>query len=230
MYQLNNVYVKRNGKLILKKLTFSIPKDKFTSIIGVSGSGKTTLLHSLAALIPLDSGNIAPKIETDQVAIVMQDHGLFPWKTVEKNIKLARINEQADEALYKKIISDLKLKDLVTRYPHQLSGGQSQRVAIARALYKRPQLILMDEPTASLDEINSLNFLKLLKSIQKMYQMTIVYVTHHLQEAIEMSDQVIVLSNGQVKQILNQRELQKESSYQYLHQQLLKDVEDILDD
>lgn len=208
MYQLNNISVKRNGQQILKDVTVAIPFHHLTSVVGVSGSGKTTLLYTLAGLI--DSiGDISPEICPSDVALVMQEHGLFQWKTVRQNIQLGRINQSQDTQYYQKIIEDLGIAQLEQRYPHQLSGGQSQRVAIARALYKKPKLILMDEPTASLDEVTSYQFLKLLKQLQQDYQMTVVYVTHDLQEAFEISDQIIVLSDGEVVKIVDNIAMEK---------------------
>lgn len=200
MYQLNNLSFKIDDKPILQAVNLQIAKGEITCIVGVSGSGKTTLLNVLAGLNQVTDGEIVPKISPEQVAIVLQEHGLFPWKTALENIRLARINQQADELSLQKIIKDLNLVGLENRYPHQLSGGQSQRVAIARALYKQPQLILMDEPTAALDQVNRLRLIKLLSSLKENYQMTIVYVTHQIDEAIALGDQLVVMNQGKIVQ------------------------------
>lgn len=198
MYQLTNLACQIGDKQILSGITASLDKGKVTGLIGVSGSGKTSLLHAIGGFLPLSEGQITPSIQGRDVALVLQDHGLFPWKTVEANIRLARNKVGQNPALFLKIIEDLAIGDLLDRYPNQLSGGQSQRVAIARALYKEPQIMLMDEPTAFLDEINRMKLRQILKSVQAEYGMTTVYVTHQLQEALDLCDTILILRGGRL--------------------------------
>lgn len=200
MHQLNKVSLVLQGKPILTDITFHLKAGKTTGLLGVSGSGKTSLLHVLAGIHPLNSGTIHPPIDQHELAIVLQDHGLFPWKTVRQNIRLGRLRKGQDNKLLEQIIHDLGIESLLDKYPKQLSGGQSQRVAIARALYQEPRLILMDEPTAALDEMNRLNLRKLLKKIQARYPMTLVYVTHQLEEALDLCDELVLLESGKVIQ------------------------------
>lgn len=221
MYQLNKVSVNLGGHQILKAIDLTINQSEVTGVIGVSGSGKTTLLHTLAGLLELSKGTITPAIKPTDVAIVMQEHGLFPWKTARQNIELGRINQASDDVLLNQIIRDLNIETLLERYPHQLSGGQSQRVAIARALYKMPKLILMDEPTAALDEVNRMKLAQLLKKVQAQYQMTIVYVTHQLQEVVELSNQIIVLNRGEIIKCFDAAQIMD-------NQQLLSDIRVLL--
>ncbi|MBS4455430.1 ABC transporter ATP-binding protein [Tuanshanicoccus lijuaniae] len=200
--KINDLTIQRDGQMLLENLSVEFADKQITAIVGVSGAGKTTLLHALAGLVPVDSGTIEPTLSAKEVALVMQEHGLFPWKTVKQNIELARLNKGQKPHWFQKLVTALGIETLLNRYPHQLSGGQSQRVAIARALYQEAKVILMDEATASLDEVTQLKWQQLLQRIQTQYPVTIIYVTHRLQEAVALSQRIVLMSNGRIVKII----------------------------
>ncbi|MBD3948482.1 ABC transporter ATP-binding protein [Tuanshanicoccus lijuaniae] len=200
--KINDLTIQRDGQMLLENLSVEFADKQITAIVGVSGAGKTTLLHALAGLVPVDSGTIDPALSAKEVALVMQEHGLFPWKTVKQNIELARLNKGQKPYWFQELVTALGIETLLNRYPHQLSGGQSQRVAIARALYQEAKVILMDEATASLDEVTQLKWQQLLQRIQTQYPVTIIYVTHRLQEAVALSQRIVLMSNGRIVKII----------------------------
>ncbi|MBS4461413.1 ATP-binding cassette domain-containing protein [Aerococcaceae bacterium zg-B36] len=229
--KIKELTVKRDGQIILENLSVDFSDKQITALVGVSGSGKTTLLHALAGLVPVDSGVIEPKLQAQDVALVMQEHGLFPWKTVKQNIELARLNKGQKTQWLHELVAELGLESLLNRYPHQLSGGQSQRVAIARALYQEAKVILMDEATASLDEVTQLKWQQLLKKVQSHYPMTIIYVTHRLQEAIALSQRIVLLSKGKIVEVIDADKTmtleQRESLLRNKLMQLMEDEQDV---
>ncbi|MBK0347720.1 ATP-binding cassette domain-containing protein [Aerococcaceae bacterium zg-ZJ1578] len=229
--KIKELTVKRDGQIILENLSVDFSDKQITALVGVSGSGKTTLLHTLAGLVPVDSGVIEPKLQAQDVALVMQEHGLFPWKTVKQNIELARLNKGQKTQWLHELVAELGLESLLNRYPHQLSGGQSQRVAIARALYQEAKVILMDEATASLDEVTQLKWQQLLKKVQSHYPMTIIYVTHRLQEAVALSQRIVLLSKGKIVEVVDADETmtleQQESLLRNKLMQLMEDEQDV---
>ncbi|MBF6978992.1 ABC transporter ATP-binding protein [Aerococcaceae bacterium zg-BR22] len=200
--KINDLTIQRDGQMLLENLSVEFADKQITAIVGVSGAGKTTLLHALAGLVPVDSGTIEPALSAKEVALVMQEHGLFPWKTVKQNIELARLNKGQKPHWFQELVTALGIETLLNRYPNQLSGGQSQRVAIARALYQEAKVILMDEATASLDEVTQLKWQQLLQRIQAQYPVTIIYVTHRLQEAVALSQRIVLMSNGRIVKII----------------------------
>ncbi|MBR7927384.1 ATP-binding cassette domain-containing protein [Aerococcaceae bacterium zg-ZUI334] len=229
--KIKELTVKRDGQIILENLSVDFSDKQITALVGVSGSGKTTLLHALAGLVPVDSGVIEPKLQAQDVALVMQEHGLFPWKTVKQNIELARINKGQKTQWLHELVAELGLESLLNRYPHQLSGGQSQRVAIARALYQEAKVILMDEATASLDEVTQLKWQQLLKKVQSHYPMTIIYVTHRLQEAVALSQRIVLLSKGKIVEVIDSDEtmtlVQRESLLRNKLMLIMEDEQDV---
>ncbi|HFI0463038.1 TPA: ABC transporter ATP-binding protein [Streptococcus suis] len=210
MIQLNKVSLDRSEKRVLTDIDLKVQQGQTLGIIGLSGSGKSTLLYVLAGILKPSQGSLDTGTEDLTTALVFQDHGLFPWKTVRQNIQLGRLNQAPDPQRLDRIIKDLSIGDILDVYPHQLSGGQSQRVAIARALYQEASLILMDEPTASLDEFNRINLRKTLQDLKANYDMTLVYVTHQLREALALCDQILILHEGQVKGQVDPRDFADE--------------------
>lgn len=210
MIQLNKVSLDRSGKRVLTDIDLKVQQGQTLGIIGLSGSGKSTLLYVLAGILKPSQGSLESGTKDLTTALVFQDHGLFPWKTVRQNIQLGRLNQAPDPQRLDRIIKDLSIGDILEAYPHQLSGGQSQRVAIARALYQEASLILMDEPTASLDEFNRINLRKTLQDLKANYDMTLVYVTHQLREALALCDQILILHEGRVKGQVDPRDFADE--------------------
>ena len=191
-------FEKNKKKIILDNFNCKIKKGKFTSIIGPSGTGKTSLLKLVAGLIEPDKGEIKFKNQilnqvVNQITLIQQNPSLMPWLNVHDNIKLAKLNNK--KIKYKnieKLIKDVGLKEFSSYFPHKLSGGLLQRVAIARALLFYPSLLLLDEPFAALDNLSREIISTELVSIIKKNSLTILMVTHSIEEAALLSDEVLV--------------------------------------
>ncbi len=189
---------KKNKKIILDNFNCKIKHGKFTSIIGPSGTGKTSLLKLISGLIKPEKGEIKFKNQDlkyviQEITLIQQNPSLMPWLNVYNNISLANgINRKNKNKNVDKLIKDIGLKEFSSYFPYQLSGGLLQRVAIARALHFNPNLLLLDEPFASLDnlsrEIISLEIVSIIKKVS----LTAVMVTHSIEEAALMSDEVLV--------------------------------------
>jgi NitT/TauT family transport system ATP-binding protein len=192
--EIHNLEVSFDSKKILRSINFHAKQGEFVSVVGKSGAGKTTFLNALAGFIRYNGKiNIAKS-----TGFVFQDYSLFPWLTVRDNIDFG-IRDK-NPAQKKEIISHyLKLIELEThsnKYPSDLSGGQRQRVAIARAFAPNPDIVLMDEPFGALDIYTRDRMQKWLLDLWEKENKTIIFVTHYIDEAIFLSDRVIVLRNG----------------------------------
>ena len=191
-------YEKNNKKIILDNFNCKIKKGKFTSIIGPSGTGKTSLLKLIAGLIEPEKGEIKFENQTlnkviNQITLIQQNPSLMPWLNVYNNITLANSNNKKTN--YKnvdKLIKDIGLGEFSSYFPHKLSGGLLQRVAIARALLFYPSLLLLDEPFAALDNLSREIISTELVSIIKKNSLTVLMVTHSIEEAALLSDEVLV--------------------------------------
>ncbi|MCX5792235.1 MAG: ABC transporter ATP-binding protein [Elusimicrobia bacterium] len=197
-------------------LSLEIRQGEFVSVIGPSGSGKTTLLYLMAGFLRPDSGTLRYKGEevlgpSPERTVIFQEYGLFPWKTAAGNVefplKARGLAADARRAEALKYISMVHLDGFADKYPHQLSGGMKQRVGIARALACGPQAVLMDEPFAALDNITREMLQEEILRLWSGLGKTFVLITHHLDEAIFMSQRVIVMSArpGVVKEIVEVR-------------------------
>ncbi len=195
---IDNVYKIHGNNTILNNISFNLCLGEPISIIGPSGCGKTTLLYLLAGLDKPTSGKISIDYSKLKIAFILQDYGLFPWKTVEKNIllplELKKTHPNIQKNTLKKIVKELKLDGLEKRYPMQLSGGQRQRVAIGRALIKKPDILLMDEPFSSLDAITRKHLQNTIIQLWKHRKITIITVTHSISEAVFLGKQILVLT------------------------------------
>jgi NitT/TauT family transport system ATP-binding protein len=186
---------------------FTVAEREFVSVVGPSGCGKTTLLKCIAGLLEPTSGEVV--LEGDRVmALVFQEYSrsLMPWLSVRKNVALPlRDKPKAERAtLVGDAVEAVGLTDHLDRYPWQLSGGMQQRVAIARALAYQPQILLMDEPFASVDAQTRADLEDLILEVRERYDVTIVFVTHDIDESVYLSDRIVVLgpSPTAVKEIL----------------------------
>lgn len=181
---------------VLKEISFDVQEGEFLSIVGVSGCGKSTLLKIIAGLIKPNRGSI--ESHSDQLAMVFQNFAIFPWLTVRENIefglKMKGVPQKERDVLATEKIKDVGLIGFEDKYPKALSGGMRQRVGLARALALNPKILLMDEPFSSLDTFTAEKLRSDLLGIWQKYKMTIVMVTHFVEEAIELSDKIIVLS------------------------------------
>jgi NitT/TauT family transport system ATP-binding protein len=193
--------------LALDGITFDVRRGEFVCVVGPSGAGKTTLLRCMAGLVAPTSGQArfdgAPlRRVPEQVGVVFQDYSrsLFPWLTVRRNIalplKVRGLDRAARTARAAAVLAAVGLAGAGGRYPWQLSGGQQQRVAIARALSTRPELLLMDEPFASVDTRTRFELEDLILALREELDVTVVFVTHDIDEAIYLADRVVVLSGS----------------------------------
>lgn len=187
----------------IRDISFNMERGGTCAVIGPSGCGKTTLLYVLAGLRPDFTGRVevagAPvgpgRLKT---ALILQDYGLLPWKTVRQNVALGLevrgVPGERRAAACREVLAYQNLLELQDLYPSQLSGGQRQRVAIARAMAVRPDLLLMDEPFSSLDALTRERLQDNLLDIWSGNRMTIVIVTHSIEEAVFLGQKIIVLS------------------------------------
>jgi len=196
---LNNVS-KRFGKFsVLEGISFEVYGGQFVSIVGPSGCGKTSLLYLIQGFTEKDEG----KIETDgRTGFIFQEHNLFPWKTVKDNIMIGPLNngkKNEAEKITNEILKEINLFEFKDYYPHQISGGMKQRVGIARCLANNPHILLMDEPFGSLDYFTKLKMQDFILKLQRKLNLTILFVTHDIDEAIKLSNKIIVLSKRPAK-------------------------------
>ena len=186
----------------LEDVSLKIKRGEFISIIGASGCGKTTLLRSIAGLDKPDSGSIVmddhPITKPDpERGYVFQQGGLFNWLTVEQNIsyglKTRRVYKQKKDDVAK-YIELVGLKGFEDSYPYQISGGMAQRVAIARTLINDPKMLLLDEPMGALDSFTRADIQDKLLELHKLNGITMVLVTHDIDEAIYLSDRIVIMT------------------------------------
>jgi NitT/TauT family transport system ATP-binding protein len=200
---------RRDGKEFeaVRSLTFELHQGEFACLVGPSGSGKTTLLKCIAGLMAPTSGSVV--LDGKRVsgpakgmAVVFQEYGrsLYPWLTVEANVELplkaARLPKGERRARVDEALASVGLVQARTSYPWQLSGGMQQRVAIARAVATHPSVLLMDEPFAAVDAQTRAELEDLVRSVWKRHDMTILFVTHDIDESVYLGERVLVLSSS----------------------------------
>lgn len=180
----------------LENVSFSLTHGSFVSIAGPSGSGKSTLLRAILGLLPIESGEIIRNYT--RAAMVFQNYALFPWLTALDNatfgLKMAGMDTRERQKLGRKVLKEVGLGGFESHYPGALSGGQKQRVSIARALAVSPDLLIMDEPFSNLDTITAESLKADILRLWKQYGMTILMVNHLLPDAVELSDEILIMS------------------------------------
>ncbi|MCF0170301.1 amino acid ABC transporter ATP-binding protein [Fusobacterium varium] len=207
MIQVNNLSKQYlEGDVILKNINLGIEKGEVVSIIGPSGGGKSTLLRCLIGLEEIDSGDVKVP-DKKKMGMVFQSFNLFPHKTAIQNIMESLIVvDKMDKSEAKKIAYDLLekvgLKDRADFYPKALSGGQKQRVAIARALARNPEVLLFDEPTSALDPDMVKEVLNVIEQLRDSSNITMVIVSHEIDFVNQISDRIVVMENGNIKDIV----------------------------
>jgi osmoprotectant transport system ATP-binding protein len=216
MIEIRNVTKRYGAATVVDDVSMEVEKGTITVIVGTSGSGKSTLMRMINRLVPITSGEIfvggqnvkdVPVTELRRrIGYAIQGHGLFPHRSVAQNISTvpellgwdaARIGRRVEELLG---LFNLDPAAFADKYPHQLSGGQQQRVGVARALAAEPELLLMDEPFGALDPVIRGKAQDDLLAIQKQFGTTIVLVTHDMDEAFHLGNQIAVMSGGKLLQ------------------------------
>lgn len=213
---LSKQYQVRDKSLsVLEDISLSVKPGEFVSIVGSSGCGKSTLLKLIIGLENDFQGELlldgSPITGTSlERGIVFQEHRLFPWLTVEQNIGIgllnnAKLSESEKRKSVREHLELVGLKDFATAYPYQLSGGMSQRVAIARALVNRPEVLLLDEPFGALDAFTRIYLQEELQRIWEKEGITMILVTHDVEEAVYLGDRVVVMqpNPGRIKRIID---------------------------
>lgn len=219
---------------VLHDFNLSIPHGKIITIIGPSGCGKTTILKMVNRLIEPNEGTVSiegsditglnPVLLRRKIGYVIQQIGLFPHMTIEENISIvSRLKGEKKKQLRGRTDELLELigldpKAFRKRYPHELSGGQQQRIGVARALFSDPSIILMDEPFSALDPISRVQLQNELKKLNKQLKKTIIFVTHDIDEALKIADQIILLNKGQIVQYATPAEILEKPANEFVRQ------------
>jgi NitT/TauT family transport system ATP-binding protein len=214
--RLSKIFFEQNdprkpGLVALYNISLAIRKNEFVSLLGPSGCGKTTLIRIIAGLLTADRGEV---LVNSQVVnspgrdrcMVFQQFGLLPWRTVMSNVEFGLeidgVPREERRTLAEKYLELVGLKGFENYYPHQISGGMQQRVGIARALSKKPEILLMDEPFGAVDAQTREQLQEELLKIWAQTETTVVFVTHSIDEAIYLSDRVVVMQArpGRIKE------------------------------
>ncbi|MDX1942799.1 MAG: ATP-binding cassette domain-containing protein [Saprospiraceae bacterium] len=210
---------------ILLDAKLNLAEGEFVALTGASGSGKTTLLRLIAGLTEAKSGVIlcnhqiclatAQKINLSPqkrpVGIVFQDYALFPNMTVRQNLTYALQRGQA-KTIVDELIQITELEALIDRYPNTLSGGQQQRVALARALVNQPRILLLDEALSALDVKTRSRLQDYILQLHQKYHLTILFVSHDISEIVKMSNRILALENGLIREVALSEILQEQAS------------------
>jgi NitT/TauT family transport system ATP-binding protein len=185
------------GVIALDRFSLSIRSGEFAAILGPSGCGKSTLLRLIAGLDRPTSGSISMPAK-QKLAYVFQDAHLLPWRNVFRNValplELAKTNRADRRGKVMAAIEQVGLLDAIGRYPNQLSGGMRMRVSLARAMVTEPELLLLDEPFAALDEITRQRLDEQLRQLWSVKKMTVIFVTHSTAEAVFLANRAVVMS------------------------------------
>ncbi|QTF09910.1 ABC transporter ATP-binding protein [Brenneria izadpanahii] len=207
--QLNKSY---GPTSIFQQIDFTADEGELVTLLGPSGCGKSTLLRCLAGLTSVDCGQILLQGQdivplTPQkraIGMVFQSYALFPNMTVEGNVafglKMQKLPAQEVRRRVGEVLALVELNDYTKRYPHQLSGGQCQRVALARSLVTQPRLLLLDEPLSALDARIRRHLRDQIRRIQQELNLTTIFVTHDQEEALTMSDRIVLMNKGKIVQ------------------------------
>ena len=191
---------------VLEGVSLEVASGKFVSLVGPSGSGKTSILRAISGLLKPVSGHVELNDSSDLLGFLFQDDALLPWRTARENVALGlRIRKYSKHAAQTEAdawLARLGLDGFGGRFPHELSGGQRKRVAIAQILALKPKLLLMDEPFASLDAIVRTRITQELLNWVEREHLSVLLVTHDLEEALTVSDKVYLLSQGPRAKVL----------------------------
>ena len=226
--EIDNIHKSFNNVKVLNNIDFSIEKGEFLTLLGPSGCGKSTLLRCIAGLNDFENGSIVMdnkeisnvKPKDRQVGMVFQSYALFPNMTVYENIafglKIKKLSKKEIDKKVKEMIEIVELNGKEDNYITELSGGQQQRVALARSIVTEPKVLLLDEPLSALDAKIRKNLQVQIRKIQKKLNMTTIFVTHDQEEAMTMSDKIIVMNKGYIAQIGTPGEIYKHPANEFV--------------
>ena len=235
MLKLQNIKKSFDGKEVLKDISIEVGDGEIVSILGPSGCGKTTLLNIILGLTNPDSGEInfngeditKVPMEKRGFNIVFQDYALFPNLNAYQNITYGLKNkpgistqEEIDD-----FINLLGLKEHLNKKIEQLSGGQKQRVALARTLVMKPKILLLDEPLSALDGVIKESIKERIKTIAKEFNLTIIIVTHDPEEALTLSNKVLIINQGKISQYGNPENIINEPGNNFVKEFILNQLE-----
>ena len=216
------------GKTVADNISLSVADGKLLAVLGPSGCGKSTLLNIAAGLVAADSGEVwiggenrsRMPPERRRVALMFQDYALLPhlnvWQNVAFGLKMQKVGKSEINERVREILRTVHLENLADRKPHQLSGGQQQRVALARAIVNNPVVLLLDEPFSALDFRLRQKMQLELKHLQRKLGITFVFVTHDQEEALAMSDRVVVMNQGHIEQVGTPQAVYEEPANMYV--------------
>lgn len=207
--RVRNLYKKFKDDEILKGIDLDIEKGEVVSIIGASGGGKSTFLRCLIGLEDINSGTIETP-DKSKMGMVFQSFNLFPHKTAAQNIMeslivVDKMDKKEAREIALNLLEKVGLKDKADMYPKTLSGGQKQRVAIARAMAKNPDVLLFDEPTSALDPDMVKEVLNVIQILKETSDMTMIIVSHEIDFVNKISDRIVVIEKGKIKEIINNK-------------------------
>ncbi len=232
MIELRHVTKRFGATVAVDDVSLTIPEGELTIILGPSGCGKTTLLRTINRMVDIDSGDVlvdgrpvravSPEELRRHIGYAIQSVGLFPHMTVSRNIatvprllhwKRARIESRVAELLE---MVGLDPASYATKRPHELSGGEAQRVGVARALAADPPMLLMDEPFGALDPISRERLQREFADLHRRLRKTVVFVTHDIEEAVLLSDRIVLMRMGRIEQVGAPEELWRSPQKQFV--------------
>lgn len=235
MLRLEHISKSFDGVSILKDINLEIEEGEIVSILGPSGSGKTTLLNLILGLTDIDSGKLFYNnkdltnvpMEDRGFNIVFQDYALFPHLSAYKNIVYGLKNKPdiSTKEEVRELIQLLGLNEHLDKRIDQLSGGQKQRVALARTMVMKPKILLLDEPLSALDGVIKESIKDRIKTIAKEYHLTTIIVTHDPEEALTLSDRVLIINDGTISQYGKPEEIIRTPSNHFVRDFILNQLE-----
>lgn len=235
MLELKNIVKKYGNNVILDDISLQIKKGEIVSILGLSGSGKTTLLNLILGITDISSGKIIydgeditnVPLEKRGFNIVFQDYALFPNLTAYENIVYGLRNKPgiSTEQDVQDFIHLLGLEEHLNKRISQLSGGQKQRVALARTMVMKPKILLLDEPLSALDGVIKESIKSKIKEIAREFSLTTIIVTHDPEEALTLSDKVLIINDGEIAQYGTPKEIIQQPADDFVENFILNQLE-----